>query len=139
MKREKKFGLTGVFHNGYIPSMACQVEYTDEFNEWWESLDEAEQESVATCVILLEERGTSLPFPYSSAVEGSKVGHMRELRIQHKGEPYRVLYAFDPRRIAILLIGGNKGGDDRWHGKLIPKADKIYKEHLESLKPERND
>lgn len=63
---------------------------------------------------------------------------MRELRIQHKGEPYRVLYAFDPRRIAILLIGGNKGGDDRWHEKLIPKADKIYRQHLESLKQERD-
>jgi hypothetical protein len=119
--------------------MACEVEYTDEFNEWWESLDEAEQESVATCVILLEERGTSLPFPYSSAVEGSKYGHMRELRIQHKGDPYRVLYAFDPRRIAVLLIGGNKGGDDRWYERLIPKADKIYEEHLRALERERKD
>jgi hypothetical protein len=113
--------------------MACEVEYTDEFNEWWESLDEAEQESVAVSVILLEEKGISLPFPYSSGVEGSKYGHMKELRIQHKGDPYRVLYAFDPRRIAVLLIGGNKGGDDRWYEKLIPKAEKIYEEHLRTL------
>jgi hypothetical protein len=119
--------------------MACEVEFTDEFNEWWESLDEAEQESVATCVILLEERGTSLPYPYSSALEGSKYGNMRELRIQHKGDPYRVLYAFDPRRIAILLIGGNKGGDDRWYERLIPKADKIYEEHVRTLEKERKD
>ncbi len=119
--------------------MACEVEYTDEFNEWWESLDEPEQESVATCVILLEERGTSLPFPYSSAVEGSKYGHMRELRIQHKGDPYRVLYALDPRRIAVLLIGGNKGGDGRWYERLIPMADKIYEEHLRTLERERKD
>ena len=116
--------------------MACVVEYTDEFNTWWESLNEAEQESVAVGVILLEERGLSLPYPYTSAVEGSRYGHMRELRIQHKGDPYRVLYAFDPRQIAVLLIGGSKGGDDRWYEKVIPKADKIYEEHLKTLERE---
>ncbi len=116
--------------------MACEVEYTDEFSEWWESLDEDEQESVAVSVILLEERGVALPFPHSSAVEGSKYGHMRELRIQHKGDPYRVLYAFDPRRIAILLVGGKKAGDDDWYKKLIPRADKIYEEHFKTLEKE---
>jgi hypothetical protein len=137
--RRRDCPLTLTFRMGYIPSMACEVEYTDEFNEWWEGLDEAEQESVATSVILLEEKGTSLPFPHSSAVEGSKYGHMRELRVQHKGNPYRILYAFDPRRIAVLLIGGNKGGDDRWYEKLIPKADKIYEGHLKTLERERKD
>ena len=61
---------------------------------------------------------------------------MRELRIQHKGKPYRVLYAFDPRRIAILLIGGNKVGNDRWYEKFIPLADEIYNTHLQILKKE---
>ena len=56
-----------------------------------------------------------LRFPHSSGVKGSKHDHMRELRIQHQGRPYRVLYAFDPRRVAILLIGGDKTGDDRWY------------------------
>jgi hypothetical protein len=59
---------------------------------------------------------------------------MRELRIQHKGEPYRLLYAFDPRRVAILLLGGNKGGSDRWYEENIPRADKLYTEHLKELK-----
>jgi hypothetical protein len=58
---------------------------------------------------------------------------MRELRIQHKGEPYRILYAFDPRRSAILLIGGNKGGNDRWYEVYVPRADKLYEEHLAAL------
>ena len=61
---------------------------------------------------------------------------MRELRIQHKGEPYRVLYAFDPRRSAILLIGGNKAGRDRWYDEYIPIADKLYDEHLSVLEEE---
>lgn len=61
---------------------------------------------------------------------------MRELRVQHGGRPYRVLYAFDPRRVAILLIGGDKTGDDRWYDKYVPLADKIYEEHVEALKKE---
>ena len=63
---------------------------------------------------------------------------MRELRIQHGGRPYRVLYAFDPRRVAILLIGGDKTGDDRWYDKYVPLADKIYDTHIEALKKESN-
>lgn len=61
---------------------------------------------------------------------------MRELRIQYHGEPYRVLYAFDPRRTAILLIGGKKTGEDRWYQQFIPVADKLYGEHLKTLKKE---
>jgi len=63
---------------------------------------------------------------------------MRELRIQHGGRPYRVLYAFDPRRVAILLIGGDKTGDDRWYDKYVPLADRIYDTHVEALKKEIN-
>lgn len=57
----------------------------------------------------------------------------RELRVQHKGLPYRILYAFDPRRTAILLIGGNKVGNDRWYEQYIPVADRLYDEHLREL------
>lgn len=57
---------------------------------------------------LLEAKGPQLPFPYSSGIEGSRHEHMRELRIQSGGKPYRVFYAFDPRRTAILLIGGKR-------------------------------
>ena len=91
--------------------MAWEVEYTDEFGLWWETLTEDEQDSVAVVVGLLEARGPHLPFPYSSGIAGSRHSHMRELRIQHAGDPYRILYAFDPRRVALLLIGGKKTGD----------------------------
>lgn len=79
--------------------MSCEVEYTDEFERWWDELSEAEQDSVAAYVGLLEAEGSHLGFPYSSGLRGSKHSHMRELRVQHQGEPYRVLYAFDPRRM----------------------------------------
>ena len=116
--------------------MAWKVEYTDEFGSWWNTLDDDEQASVDAYVGLLEEKGPNLPFPYSSGIHGSRHGHMRELRVQHRGDPYRLLYAFDPRRVAILLIGGNKAGDDDWYEKFVPWADGLYDEHLETLKKE---
>jgi hypothetical protein len=61
---------------------------------------------------------------------------MRELRIQHQGRPLRVLYAFDPRRVAILLIGGDKTGNDRWYDVAIPVADRLYDDHLQQIRLE---
>lgn len=116
--------------------MTWDIEYTDEFGEWWERLSAEEQESVAVSVQLLEERGPSLGFPHSSGINGSRHGHMRELRTQHEGRPYRTLYAFDPRRSAILLIGGDKTDDDRWYDINVPLSDRLYDEHLEQLRKE---
>lgn len=58
------------------------------------------------------------------------------LRIQHQGQPYRVLYAFDPRRCAILLLGGSKVGDDSWYDWAVPMADRLYEVHLQTLQRE---
>ena len=110
-----------------------QVEFTDEFEEWWESLTESEQVDIRAVVGVLEHEGPQLPYPYSSAIKGSRYGHMRELRIQHAGKPYRILYAFDPRRIAILLIGGRKSGGTRWYRKYLPIAERLYTAHLQML------
>lgn len=116
--------------------MKWNVETVEVFDRWWESLNEAEQIDIDACVMLLEEYGPNLPRPYSDTLKGSKHSNMKELRVQHKGKPYRMLYAFDPRRTAILLLGGNKGGDDRWYKKNIPIADKLFDKHLEGLKGE---
>ena len=87
-------------------------------------------------VILLQRFGPALRFPYSSSIASSRHSHMRELRVQHAGRPYRILYAFDPRRTAILLIGGEKTGDDRWYETYVPLADRLYDEHLAQLRRE---
>lgn len=116
--------------------MKWEVEYTDAFGEWWNGLSEQEQESVDASVRLLEARGPALNFPHSSGIKGSKHGHMRELRTQHDGRPLRTLYAFDPRRTAILLLAGDKTGDDRWYDINVPIADRLYDEHLEQLRKE---
>lgn len=65
-----------------------------------------------------------------------RYGNLRELRIQVGGEPYRVFYAFDPRRVALLLIGGNKVGDEGFYERMVPRAERIYEQHLEELKRE---
>lgn len=116
-----------------------EVEFTDEFGAWWNSLNEDEQAAVAQKVRLLEELGPSLPYPHCSGIYGSKHGRMRELRIQHQGRPYRVLYSFDPRRTALLLIGGDKTGDDRWYEVYIAMADELYDAHLTALKEEERE
>src|SRR3990167_3709921 len=117
--------------------MRYMIEYTDEFGSWWNTLSENEQEDIAAIVGLLEEKGVHLPFPFSSRIQGSKHSHLRELRVQSNSNPMRILYAFDPRRVAILLVGGNKRGDKRWYKTFIPIAEKLYSEHLIELKKER--
>jgi len=116
--------------------MAYEVEVTDEWLEWFNQLTAEEQEEIAAAIGLLENRGPQLPFPYSSGVSSSRHSHMRELRTQVHGRPFRTLYAFDPRRVAILLIAGDKTGDDRWYDVFVPKADDLYDEHLEILRKE---
>jgi hypothetical protein len=99
--------------------VAWDVEYTDEFGAWWDTLTGDERIRITASVGLLERRGPNLPFPHSSGVNGSRHGHMRELRVQVGGRPLRVFYAFDPRRVAILLIGGDKTGRDDFYERLI--------------------
>jgi hypothetical protein len=116
--------------------VAYDVEFSDQFGEWWDALSAGEQESVAFSVRLLEEEGVNLRRPQADTVKGSKYPNMRELRCQHEGRPYRILYAFDPRRVAILLIGGDKTGNSRWYKVFVPKADAIYAAHLLEINKE---
>ncbi len=113
--------------------MAWDVEYTDEFGEWWEGLSETEQRAVIPAVGKLEDRGPALGRPLADTVSGSRHPNMKELR--PPGGSLRILFAFDPRRMAILLIGGDKAG--RWrqfYEEKIPEADRLYDEHLEELR-----
>jgi hypothetical protein len=116
--------------------MEWDVGYTDEFGDWWDGLSEELQEAIDVVVRLLEERGPRLGHPYSTDARSSRQGRMRELRVQHRGEPYRILYAFDPHRTAILLIGGRKTADDRWYDEFVPQADRLYDQYLDELREE---
>jgi hypothetical protein len=117
--------------------MAWDVEFTEEFEGWWNSLSEEEQASVDAKVRLLTEFGPNLGRPNADTLaKMSKHPNLKELRIQHAGDAYRVLFAFDPRRVAILLLGGRKP-DQNWYRQAVSKADKLYDEHLDELQEEK--
>ena len=113
-----------------------EVEYTDEFEQWWTKLTEGEQNAIAASVGLIEELGPNLGRPHVDHVKSSRHSNMKELRTQSGGVPLRTFFVFDPRRTAILLIGGNKVGDNRFYDRVIPIADQLYDTHLEELKKE---
>ncbi len=117
--------------------MAWEVEYTDEFGEWWEGLTEDEQDAVDRCVICLKDEVPRLKEPYSKRIESSRhFPDMKELRASAGGRRLRAFYAFDPRRMAILLIGGDKTGEwETFYNEMIPVADDLYDEHLQETKP----
>lgn len=104
-----------------------------EFEEWFLGLSSTDARAVVRGVGLLEAKGLALGFPYSSALEGSRHA-LRELRVQRSGRPLRILYAFDPRRQALLILGGDKTGDDRFYLRMIPKAEEIWERYLKELR-----
>lgn len=109
------------------------VEYTDEFEQWWDTLNPDDQQGIDAAVGLLEDRGPNLGRPLVDTIQDSRHHNMKELRVGTT----RILFAFDPRRNAILLIGGDKRG--RWqqfYERTIPLADRLFDEHLAELDSE---
>lgn len=116
--------------------MAWEVEYTDEFGQWWDTLSADEQVEINAKVILLQERGPVLPRPHSDVIVTSRHSNMKELRGSVGEAELRVLYAFDPKRSAILLVGGDKHGNKKWYEEFVPIADNLFDKHLEELEKE---
>ena len=116
--------------------MSWEVEYTDQFEEWWNELSEEDQERVTAAVETLGEKGPGLKRPVVGIVKGSRHANMKELI--PPATKIRVLFAFDPRRMAILLIGGDKTGSwEEWYDRMVPMADDLLDEHLAELEAER--
>ena len=116
--------------------MPWQVEYTDQFKEWWATLSDEQQEDLAATVELLMERGPALPYPHSSGIVTSWHSHMRELGTPSGGDPLRTFYAFDPKRVSMPFIGGIVTGNDRFYEEYVPIADALYDDYLEELREE---
>lgn len=99
----------------------------DRFDDWFLSLSEPEQTDVLAFVKLLEVKGPHLGRPYADSINGcKKVKNLKELRIQHHGRPYRVFFAFDEKRQAVLLCGGDKSGDSRFYKRFIKIAEEEF-------------
>jgi|SRR5579859_1979513 len=113
--------------------MTWEVEVSDEFIEWYDALSKVERKSVAAGVGLLERYGPELGRPYVDTLKGSTFPNMKELRVQHQGRPFRVLFAFDPRRKAYMILGGDKTGNANWYVDAIRRADAIYTQHLREI------
>jgi len=105
----------------------------DDFAAWLAGLEADLQNEIIAHANLLREHEPQLGRPYVDTLEGSEFTNMKELRVQFRGDPWRILFAFDPRRVAILLVGGNKRGDKRWYKKHLPIADERFRRHLERL------
>ncbi len=115
--------------------MVWEVENTDQFGQWYRELDERSQDRGVAAVEIPEEQGPGLGRRFVDTVKGSRHANMKELH--PRGGSLRSLFAFDPRRIAILLIGGDKTNRwQAWYREFIPIADRLYHEHLESLEIE---
>jgi hypothetical protein len=115
-----------------------EVVATDEFVDWYRDLDGAAKNGVDRVVTLLEMAGISLGHPYSSAIKGSRFA-LRELRVKSGNHTLRIIYAFDPRRDAVLIIGGDKTGEDRFYEKTVRRAEGIWGQYLREQSTERQE
>ena len=107
------------------------IDRTEEVSEWIRELDDNAKEAIFKSLLILREIGPSLGRPYVDSIKESRHKNMKELRIQNRQRLFRILFAFDPDRNAILLVGGEKRGDKRFYQKMIPLADYLFDEHLD--------
>jgi hypothetical protein len=113
--------------------MEWDVQLDEDFAAWLAALEDDLRNEIIAHANLLREHGPQLGRPYVDTLEDSESANMKELRVQFRGDPWRILFAFDPRRTAILLVGGCKRGDQRWYKKHIPIADERFRRHLRRL------
>jgi hypothetical protein len=115
-----------------------EVEFTDQFEDWWRTLTEEQQDALAAGIEVLQERGPNLGRPLVDTIQTSRHNNMKELRVS-QGGALRVLFAFDPRRNALLLLGGDKSGEwNEWYLTAIPHADDLFDEHLNDIDNEKD-
>jgi hypothetical protein len=108
---------------------------SQEYSLWFKNLDDDAKEAILQGVLVLSEMGPSLGRPHVDTIENSAYPNMKELRVQNKKRVFRIFFVFDPERVGILLIGGDKKGssDSEFYGRMIPVADGIYARHLDTL------
>lgn len=104
--------------------------------DWLRSLDQTSYEQVIAALEVLRDRGPSLGRPLVDTITASRHRNMKELRPGSIGRSeVRILFAFDPKRMAILLIAGDKAGSwTRWYKKNVPLADDLFDKHIRALR-----
>ncbi|HEY9716512.1 MAG TPA: type II toxin-antitoxin system RelE/ParE family toxin [Trichormus sp.] len=115
----------------YIDCMPYALVYLEEFASWLDAQENSLQLRALAHLELLKERGPLLGRPYVDTLKGSQITNLKELRLQHKTEPIRILFAFDPKQQAVIILGGSKQADKRWYDVNMPLAEKRFREYLE--------
>jgi hypothetical protein len=115
--------------------MSWLVDFHPIFKAEYDKLPEPVQDELVAALVPLQEFGPALGRPDVDTLNGSHYANMKELRFRADGGVWRVAFAFDPRRNAVLLVAGDKSGvsEKTFYKRLIGKADKRYREHLETL------
>ncbi|MDI5976403.1 type II toxin-antitoxin system RelE/ParE family toxin [Amycolatopsis magusensis] len=118
--------------------MGWEIELHAEVDQWFARLceqDPASADLVEEAIDLLANQGPALGRPLVDRIKGSSYHHLKELRPASSGSSaVRILFAFDPRRQAVLLVAGDKAGDWRgWYTRNIPIAEQRYDDHLRTL------
>jgi hypothetical protein len=106
--------------------MSWEIEVTGVYDAWFDSQANDVQDAILAHLKALAVEGPNLGRPYCDTLHGTRLGKLKELRVQASGDPYRVLFAFDSERCAVLLLGGNKRGNKRWYDIHIPLAEKLF-------------
>lgn len=116
-----------------------EPEVTDEWTAWYQGLPEQQSERVDALVGLLWQEGPRLRRPHVGDIEGSRRDTLKELVVGGGDFEIRILFMFDPRRVPILLVGGDKAGLwNDWYPDAIAEAEQLYDEHLEQLRKEED-
>jgi len=105
--------------------------YLEEFAAWLDAQEKELRIRTVAYLGLLKERGPLLARPYADTLKGSQIANLKELRFQFEKAPIRILFAFDPKQQAVIILAGNKQGDKRWYDVNIPIAEKLFADHLE--------
>ncbi len=108
-----------------------EVIFQQEFGEEFRAFGDAARFAILSKLQVLRVAGPNLSRPHVDTIQGSAYPNMKELRVQVGGRPWRVLFAFDPARRAVLLVGGDKAGDKRWYRRVVAVADDRFRRHLE--------
>ena len=109
-----------------------EVQFTTEAERWYMSLEPEDAHAIAAAFDRLAEAGPAVRRPLVGAIRGSRHHNMKEVR--SVGGHLRALFAFDPCRRAVVLLGGEKTGDWKgWYARNIPAADRLYDKHLRTL------
>ena len=114
-----------------------EIIQTGVFQEWYEELDADARVAIYEKILVLRRFGPRLGRPYVDTLHGSKHKNMKELRVQSKNRPFRILFAFAPDRNGVLLLGGNKAGKKSFYDDMIPVAETLYEQYLKEIKNER--